>query len=583
IELHAEQGNWRGVQSTEQRHLAAVPEDASLVPFLLASGDRWLKAEDPRRAKERYAKARDLAPDDVEPVMRLIKVYDAEGAHEQALEMRRVMAERTADPATRARLYFELGETCLFELHRDTEAYEAFEKALDADPTLLEVLEVLATALADNQEWGELERIYAKMISTFASRPQDEATITVLAELHHRSALLYRDHLEDSESALDALGRELALRPGQLSARLMAVEIAVELEDGPRALDHLRAAAAVEPSRAETYRQLFQLGQRFDAPEIAFMAAGVCHVLGVADDRERIVYRELAEDNVPGHRTALSAEDWALLEDETRDRAVDGVMAAVAAAVLRTRIAQLEKDKKLPALREELRQDPETSTVSAVRSLHWAGRYLGVPCPALYVDPERTEAFHAPFAKVQTTVVGQGSLRGRTTRELAFLAGRHLAFRVPEHELVAHMNGLDELTLAFLAAVHLALGKSAALPGGGAVEAFARLLERQQTEQERAALEAAVKRFNQSGGRVNLGDWVRSVELCSGRVGLLLCGDVVTAAQLIEEEGDTPFATAKQRLDDLYAFAVSKAHARLRAKLGSSFEDHEDPPPLSAV
>jgi tetratricopeptide (TPR) repeat protein len=592
IELNAEQGNWRGVNNAEQKFLAGADDGPDKLAMLLASGDRWLtRAEDKRRAKERYAQARDEFPDDVEPLRRLVRIYDAEGAHDYALEARRTIAEMASDPRERAQVYFELGELCLDELGKEAEAYAAFEQALDADPTMLNVLEVLATALADHQEWGELERIYHKMVEKFSSRASDEATQTVLAELHHRRALLYRDHLEDPEHALESIDHEIALRPGQLSTRIMAAELAAEIGDGPRALDHLRAAASLEPTRAETYRQLFALGQRFDAPEIAFQAASVLHVLDLAGDRERIVYQEHRTD-VPPHARPLPPEAWALLREE-RDTSVEEVMRAVAPAVLRTRVKQLSADGKLPELPEEFRQDPATSTVSAVRSLNWAARYLGVACPDIYVDPKTDATFQAPFAHAQSTVVGKGAhaqstvvgkgaLSGRTLCELAFLAGRHLGYRLPEHELVAHLNTVDELTLCFLAALKLVLGKA---PVSGAVaeavDTFGKLLSSQQTPEERESLIAAVDRFSEAGGRVSLNEWIRAVELCCHRAGLIMCGDLRVAVALLEEEGDSPYLTVKQRVDDLCAFAVSKAYARLRLELGSSLE--EEDAPLSAV
>ena len=60
-----------------------------------------------------------------------------------------------------------------------------------------------------------------------------------------------------------------------------------------------------------------------------------------------------------------------------------------------------------------------------------------------------------------------------------------------------------------------------------------------------------------------------------------MCGDLLVAAAVIEDEGDSPYLTVKQRIDDLCAFAVSNAYARLRAELGSSLE--EEDAPLSAV
>ena len=48
-----------------------------------------------RRAKERFTQARDEFPDEVEPLRRLVAIYDAEGAQDYALAARRTIAERT--------------------------------------------------------------------------------------------------------------------------------------------------------------------------------------------------------------------------------------------------------------------------------------------------------------------------------------------------------------------------------------------------------------------------------------------------------------------------------------------------------
>ena len=122
-------------------------------------------------------------------------------------------------------------------------------------------------------------------------------------------------------------------------------------------------------------------------------------------------------------------------------------------------------------------------------------------------------------------------------------------------------------------------------PAGGAaadaVDAFAKLLASQQTPEEREALIAAVDHFSKAGGRVSLAAWVGAVERCCHRAGLLMCGDLLVAAAVIEDEGDSPYLTSQQRIDDLCAFAVSNAYARLRSELGSSLE--EEDAPLSAV
>jgi len=583
LELHAAQQNWRAMHGVEDRYLAGLPkEDDTRLEQLLAFGDRWRElAKDDKRAKERYLQARDDYPKQIEPLRRLLLVFEQQKAIEHVLDTRRRIAALVDDPAQRARVYFELGEYCMFEVSREEEAFAAFELALDSDPTMLEALEVLATALAEQQEWGEIERVYAKMCGVFVER-DDETSQAVLAQLYNKQALLFRDHLEDPDSALKALEGELAIVPKRLGARLLAADVAAELERPADELVHLRWAAELSPRRIETYQRLFLLGRQHDEPETAFLGASVCALLGEASETELSFYNEHRVEGVPMHHRPMRPEAWAWLRLRERAASVDRIMRAVAPAVLRIRILQLEADKKLPPLPSSGPQDAKASTISAVRSLSWGCRHLGMEPPAIYVAEDSDVALEAPFAKHQSTIIGRGALSGRSMGQLAFLVGRHLALRLPEHELVAHIQSIDELSACFLAALKVVLGQApASSVSAKAIDALATLIEQNQTETERKALQSAVEQFGEAGGRVNLSAWVASVELCATRTGYVLCGDLQTAVDVIREEGDRPFATVEQRIDDLCAFAVGGANLKLRQELGSSIGSAEELPALT--
>ncbi|MEM1032526.1 MAG: hypothetical protein AAGN82_19425 [Myxococcota bacterium] len=583
VALEAEQGRWRAVSAAEEKLFAAVDDPTARLPLLLASGDRW-RAEDARTAKERYGRAQRENPRRLEPLQRLLAVYRDEGAVEHELDVRRRIADVIEDPRAKAASYHELGVYCLEHLEgHDEEGYAAFELALDADPTMLGTLEALAAVLAESQEWGELERVYAKMRDRFEARERHPETDTVLAELHHRSALLLRDHLEDPVGALRSLTRELELRPEALSSHLIAAEVAVEVDDGMRALQHLRTAAQLDPSRTETYRRLFELGQRYDALEVSFLAASVLITLEAADQRERIIYREHRITGVPGHVRPLDEDGWPLLLGEDRDVLVDAIICAIAPAVLRSRTKSLSAEGKLPVLPDSARQDLQGSTLSVVRSIAWASQFLSVHTPAVFLDETNPGTLVAPAAVEQSILVGQGSLRGRSLGELAFISGRHLALRLPEHELVAHVQDLEELSVYFLSAVNVVRGDVAAGDLGARVDALTPILSGQQTPQEREALNDAVATFSAAGGRADLTRWLASVERCVNRAGLLMCGDLETAVGVLREMGEPrAFTPLEQRTHDLYAFAVSADYARLRLQLGSALET-EPNAPLSAA
>ena len=72
-------------------------------------------------------------------------------------------------------------------------------------------------------------------------------------------------------------------------------------------------------------------------------------------------------------------------------------------------------------------------------------------------------------------------------------------------------------------------------------------------------------RFVEEGGRTNLQRWAAAVDKTAARAGLLLAGDLKSAQAILELEDP---ARAKERMDDLLAFAVSDRHAKLRKQIG---------------
>jgi hypothetical protein len=78
------------------------------------------------------------------------------------------------------------------------------------------------------------------------------------------------------------------------------------------------------------------------------------------------------------------------------------------------------------------------------------------------------------------------------------------------------------------------------------------------------ALRGHLLRFVEEGGRTNLQRWGAAVDKTACRAGLLLCGDLTSAAAMLKaEEGANG-----ELLRDLIAFATSEAHSKLRTQLG---------------
>lgn len=379
--------------------------------------------------------------------------------------------------------------------------------------------------------------------------------------------------------------RALERRVAYLEARLQEVE--AELEDARAHLNveidlsdfdgrqHAKVDDLAElfrrvrhdPRDEETLHALFASLEPTHEIDRRLAVAEVLVWLGAANAAEKAFVEQKKPAGLPKPTAALTADAWRRLLFHPEEEAVVGdVFAVVTSAVLVGRLSAMRRDKQLPKLEGEKRIDPATTTLQAGRCFGWAAAILGFPAPPLFVDADAPHAVKMVPAVPPALTLGQKSLSGRSTLELAFLAGRHVASLREEHFVRLLVPGLKNLEEIFLAA--LSIGnpglplnpqvKEQVLP---LAKALAPILEPHAIDR----LRGSFLRFVEEGGRVNLQRWAQAADRTASRAGLLLAGDLAAAQAILQLEDP---AHANDRMDDLLGFMLSERYTKLRSQLG---------------
>ncbi|WP_437995026.1 hypothetical protein WMF26_26980 [Sorangium sp. So ce185] len=582
VELHLAEQDFARLRTAEERLLTRVEGDADRFGLLVRFAERWeIVAGDPARAQELLERAREIRTDDAAVLRSLGRLYEATGDLAASLDARRCHAELLPDPRQRAVALLELARAAmqgearatLTEVTREQDGIELLERALDADPTFLDPLALTAILLSARQEWGELELAYRRMLDRAQRIADPRVRSDVTWELCRRLGMLFRDHLEDPSSALEAFEGAVVERPDDVPGRLSAASLARGAGRLERAAAHLQAAAVLDPGNVQVFHDLFDTFQKLRRVDQAWAAASVAVYLGAAEARERFIFEEHRPAGLVQPARGLSPGSWDLLRAADRDRALEEVLASVADAAVRARLAQRARDKQIPHVDPAARADAERNAAGVVRLFSWASRCLAIPTPAVYLRKDAPIAVAAVTVEEPSVLVGGEALRGRTAAELAFLVGSHVAYHVGPHRLLLHFPSLEELGVCLAAAVKVAR-PSEPVPAEleGAVLALMPLLDERLTERERDALEAAVFELYEIRAPLDLAHWVGSVERCAARVGYLLTGELSVAASSLSR-GDTPgVLTAEEKIGDLLSFTVSDAYHALREELGVAIE-----------
>ncbi len=325
------------------------------------------------------------------------------------------------------------------------------------------------------------------------------------------------------------------------------------------------------PRDAELLHALFKALGRGEDVDRRWCIAHALDFLGETDSVEKDFARARTPDQLVRPSRAVNDDEWReLLFHPDEDRLIGEIFSAVAPAVLLGHLTAMRASVAPEVVDPDKLVEPQSSTLQAVRCLAWAAAFLGLEAPPIYVDAEFRGAAELVLSPTPSTLVGKLALSGREPRELAFVAGFHLAWFRREHLLGKPHRSTRGLEDLFLAALMIG---NPGLPMTGEVkqrvEPIARtirpLLDKRTVEQ----LQDCFSRFVEAGGRTNLSRWLRSVNRTAACAGLLLCNDLSAAHRMLALL-NVPKREAA--MDELVLFFTSGRCTLLRRRIGIAIE-----------
>jgi golgin subfamily B member 1 len=520
---------------------------------------------DTRAAAEALEEAHAIAPGNRAVLDDLRAAYEKLHRWPRVVELLAEAGGLSEDPITRAALRFAAADVALGRLRDEERGLSLLERALEDDPRHDQALQALVAVRSARNEWQALDAVYTRLIDRFAKLDDANRAWDACRKL----GVLRRDRTRDVRGAIEAFTGAVSCKPSDVDSRMMLADMHLAVGDEAQALAAFERVAQAAPTRASTFARLFALHHRAGRTDRAWLAATALEELGATDVDQQLAVDQFRSDGPIRPSRSLDDAGWEDLAAPGADDVVAGVLGAVAFAARAAQVEELRDARKLIAL-DPARRQSATSTASVVRSFQWAAQVLGVEAPALYVMDSVPGGIAAVQAAEPSTALGPDVLRNLGTKDLAFLAGRHLTYYRREHYALLHYPTLAELSVLFLAAVKLAM-PAVPVPThlDAAVARTRKQLLRYVGDSEKVTLAATVERLDARDGRVDLAAWIRGVELTGVRAGLLLSGDLRTAmARVRAETRSIGELDIEQRRADLLAFCASDRFARLRASLG---------------
>ncbi|MBM4373439.1 MAG: hypothetical protein FJ095_00015 [Deltaproteobacteria bacterium] len=505
----------------------------------------------------------------------LAPLADSWDARESSLELERVVLSSRVDrlEADNARLVGE-GERLEQENERLAARVAEFEERLGE----LECAGDEADAPpADVSEAAEASRAEPAVPDALATPRAEARAVEPRAPGRHRSRRPISEALRAAASDVIVVDVEEEVVEAVSAAPIPPLPPVPKLHEAPRVVvprndpAELHRLLKTSPRDPDLLRALYRSLQRADDLDRRYCIAHALVFIGEAHDQERATYLAHFEEAVVRPTRAVFEDEWReLLVHPEQDRTIGDTLAEIAPAVLLGHVTALRASLTPDELDPTTLVDPQRSTEPAVRCLSWAAAILGVKLPPIHLARDLDRGADIVLTPRPATRLGLRALEGRSPRELAFLAGSHLAWYRREH-LLARPSGsirrLEDWVIAALLVVdpQLALTEETR----ARVEPLGVIIKPLLGEPGRARLRRSLARFVENGGRLNIARWLESVERTVASTGLLLSNDLAAAETVLRAEGSSD---VDGMLDELVLFFTSKRCATLRRRLGVAVE-----------
>jgi golgin subfamily B member 1 len=463
-------------------------------------------------------------------------------AYEEVRDYRKLAATLRRDvllaPSAEARgeTLEELAKVVGEFLSAPEEAAQILEERLDVDPNALHAFEKIVRGHTERRDFRALEASYERMIA----RLRGEGDPVLMLNLWKQRAVIQRDRLGDDPAALDSAYAARSIDESDLELRVMVTELARRTSRPDLEVAMLREWVRDEPLEPRHYVTLYDFFIRSQEFDKAWNALDVlAQLLPLSGE-----HLEYYDDYPPYEPDAIAGT---ITEDAWKSHILHTDLDAS--------LTEVFQHLYEAALRTEGRADPGQ-----------------VPFAA--------EHAHA-YASVEALVRNCSEVLGLTAPSL-FAAGSGPAFqaRVSPENALSVAPEVDQLSesLSFEVALALSLQRPTlrAQTFYPNRETYVSLLARaaQGEPQLYSALhpEAAARvrtllaEAAQAGAKVDLRRWLLCMHASAARAALLVCGTAHGAAVYYSQlEGDL---LAKDKLGELYQFAVSDAYAELRIAIG---------------
>jgi tetratricopeptide (TPR) repeat protein len=563
-ELYRKNTDWQKAIELYEEIAPRLDDNTQLRDLYFAIGQIYQsELNDHSRAVSSFETVLAYEPNDLQAMERLGDLYKTLKLSEEASEILTKLLGYDLPKEKEIRYNLALGEIEMEQLGNEEKAIGFFERALALDPNNSNLLNTLSALFEKRNRWDQLVGLYEDNLA----RQQGAARLGLMMGL----ARLYMEKLGDVDKALKNLARAHAEDPYNLEiqalqARAMGMNALYYLD----AIDKHRQLIDQNPFRVESLHELVRIYAERNETDKSFCALMVLDFLKAQTEHEMSRFRQLRDSVTGGIAATIPQREQDRLLIHPGER-----------GLLRDLFLALEPALyKLSPVNLEPYGLPQCKVAGVNSSIYHlmenAAYHLGVDLFKIYISQEQPDLLAVENTKPPTIIMG-GNLAFSAEGVKRFIAGRVMSMIRNGHTMFTR-QGLDTLRFWVEAACHLYIPE-VQVQGAtiSEVEDFTQSLNRAISKAARKELEETVRAWYKQDVKPDVAAFAQAMQHSDNRMGLLLAGDLVAAAEsIVYLETGQPYRAGASTSDiieafrndhsikELILFTISEAHHELR-------------------
>ncbi len=565
VELHESQGDWDEVIHYRRQLQGLLTDPGEQFQGLVTIGDiLHEQMRNDKLAVESFNEALAAQPGSKLVLSKLLGIHEEAGNWAEAVEVLVQLAELEQDSGRQAKYYYAVAAIQRDYLKDGFTAVRSFDKALDADPSMLKAFQAIDQILTNERDYARQDRYYRKMLKRATEHQLEDKLVVMLAK---SLGEINRTRLQKYDESIKAYKIALSKKPDD-GATLQIMAELYELENrADKAIAQHYRLIELNPANVESYqnlRRLFMESGRYDE---AWCVCQVLSFMGKANADERAFFEKYRSRTLTQARSPLDNQHWALVYHPEKSALLDQLFKNLYKFVLpewtRTKHGDVGVHKRKDFINPE-------DQIPFNNVLNYAAQITRLRRHDTYKASQGQTGVRAAALNPPALLVGADMLSGRNMQQLAFVCAKQL-FLSNGYFLATLDDSYEHRKYRLITLVYSLMktvNANAEVPNAdqGLID---QVLSRIPAPDLNEMTKLIQKMSANPAQHLNVSKWLEMVEHSSNRLGLLLCNDVGSAIEAIKnEQRQFSKAPTQERIREVILFALSENYFQLRKALG---------------